>query len=273
MTASFDRVPEEPRSGVSMAVLGLWRRELVTFFRQPTRVASAVASPLVFWLVIGTGMDASFRVPGMADGGDYRAYFFPGIVVLLVLFSSVFSTITVIEDRRSGFLQGVLVAPVSRSVIVAGKVGGGAILAWLQGLVILLAAPLAGVGTSPAGLAGASGVLALLAVALTALGFSFAWVVESTQGFHGVMNLLLVPMWLLSGAFFPLAGAPVWLEALARIDPLTYGMSAFRRLLQPGVGGTADLFASIAVPLAVTVLFTLAMLGAAVTVANRERRR
>lgn len=256
-----------------LAILGLWRRELVTFFRQPTRVASAVASPLVFWLVIGTGMDASFRVPGTADGGDYRSYFFPGIVVLLVLFSSVFSTITVIEDRRSGFLQGVLVAPVPRSVIVAGKVGGGAILAWLQGVVILLAAPLAGVETSPSAVAAAAAVLALLAVALTALGFSFAWVVESTQGFHGVMNLLLVPMWLLSGAFFPLAGAPLWLEALARIDPLTYGMSAFRRLLQPQVGGTADLFASTVVPLAVTVVFTVVSVGVAVGVASRENRR
>ncbi|MEE8137253.1 MAG: ABC transporter permease [Thermoanaerobaculia bacterium] len=214
-----------------LAAYTLWRRELVRFFRQPSRIFSAAASPLLFWLLIGTGLSSSFRLPGGPADVDYFEYFFPGTVVLLVLFAAIFSTISVIEDRHQGFLQAVLVAPVGRGSLVAGKVLGGATLAWLQGSLYLVLAPLAGIALSLTSLLEALGVLALLAVALTALGFAFAWRVDSTQGFHAVMNLLLVPMWLLSGAFFPLAGAPAWLEWVMRLNPLTYGMAALRRVL------------------------------------------
>lgn len=205
----------------------LWRRELVRFFRQPSRVAGAVGSPLLFWLFIGSGLSGSFRLPG-AEGIDYLEYFFPGTVTLVVLFAAIFSTISIIEDRREGFLQGVLAAPVPRAAIVAGKVLGGATLAWLQGAAFLLLAPLAGLRLSLSSLLAAAGVLALLAVALTAIGFACAWSVDSVQGFHAIMNLLLVPLWLLSGAVFPLTGAPAWLSVLMRIDPLTYGVAALR---------------------------------------------
>src|SRR5215210_1517315 len=124
--------------------------------------------------------------------------------------------------------QGVLAAPVPRAAIAAGKVLGGATLAWLQGAAFLLLAPLAGLRLHAPALLEAAGVLALLAVALTAIGFAFAWSVDSVQGFHAVMNLILVPLWLLSGAVFPLTGAPAWLAALMRIDPLTYGVAALR---------------------------------------------
>jgi daunorubicin resistance ABC transporter membrane protein len=205
----------------------LWRRELVRFFRQPSRVAGAAGSPLLFWLFIGSGLSGSFRLPG-AEGLGYLEYFFPGTVTLVVLFAAIFSTISIIEDRREGFLQGVLAAPVPRAAIVAGKVLGGATLAWLQGAAFLLLAPLAGLRLSLAAWLEAAGVLALLAVALTAIGFACAWSVDSVQGFHAIMNLLLVPLWLLSGAVFPLTGAPAWLAALMRIDPLTYGVAALR---------------------------------------------
>jgi ABC-2 type transport system permease protein len=211
----------------------LWWRELVRFARQPSRILSAVASPLVFWLLIGTGLSASFRLPGSDADVSYLEYFFPGTVALLVLFASIFSTISVIEDRHEGFLQGVLVAPVTPSTVVLGKVLGGATLAWLQGSLFLLLAPAAGIPLGAASLAAASGTLALLSLALTAVGFGFAWKVDSTQGFHGVMNLLLVPMWLLSGAFFPLTGAPAWLEWVMRVNPMTYGVASLRRTLYP----------------------------------------
>ena len=161
----------------------LWRRELVRFFRQPSRVAGAAGSPLLFWLFIGSGLSGSFRLPGAA-GIDYLEYFFPGTVALVVLFAAIFSTISIIEDRREGFLQGVLAAPVPRAAIVAGKVLGGATLAWLQGAAFLLLAPLAGLRLSAVSLLEAAGVLALLAVALTAIGFACAWSVDSVQGFH-----------------------------------------------------------------------------------------
>ena len=208
-------------------VWSLWRRELVRFFRQPSRIAGAVGSPLLFWLFIGSGLSGSFRLPG-AEGLDYLEYFFPGTVTLVVLFAAIFSTISIIEDRREGFLQGVLAAPVPRAAIAAGKVLGGATLAWLQGAAFLLLAPAAGLRLSAPSLLAAAGVLALLAVALTAIGFACAWSVDSVQGFHAIMNLLLVPLWLLSGAVFPLTGAPAWLAALMRVDPLTYGVAALR---------------------------------------------
>ncbi|HSN87139.1 MAG TPA: ABC transporter permease [Thermoanaerobaculia bacterium] len=214
-----------------LPVYTLWRREIVRFFRQPSRVVGAAGSPLVFWLLIGSGLSGSFRLPGGPADLNYLEYFFPGTVVLVLLFAAIFSTISLIEDRHEGFLQGVLVAPVSRVSIVAGKVLGGATLAWLQGMAFLALAPLSGIRLTVASGLAAAAVLAVLAVSMTAIGFAFAWVLDSVQGFHAVMNLVLIPMWLLSGAFFPLSGAPVWLSALMRADPLTYGVAALRWVL------------------------------------------
>jgi ABC-2 type transport system permease protein len=211
-----------------LAAFTLWRRELTRFCRQPSRIAGAAGTPLLFWLLLGSGLSGSFRLPGGPAGLDYLEYFFPGTVVLVLLFAAIFSNISVIEDRNQGFLQGVLVAPVPRSALVAGKVLGGATLAWLQGVVFLALAPASGIRlTAPSALA-AAGVLALLALGLTALGFAFAWKLDSVQGFHAVMNVVLFPMWLLSGSFFPLSGAPRWLAALMRLNPLTYGVAALR---------------------------------------------
>jgi ABC-2 type transport system permease protein len=227
---------------VSLAVLTLWRRELVRFFRQPSRIAGAAGSPLLFWILIGSGLSGSFRLPGGPSDMSYLEYFFPGTMVLVLLFAAIFSTISVIEDRNQGFLQGVLVAPVSRAAIAGGKVLGGATIAWLQSLLFLALAPLSGIRLTLASVLTAAGVLAVLGIALTSVGFAFAWRVDSVQGFHAVMNLLLVPMWLLSGAFFPPSGAPPWLAALMRANPLTYGVSALRWALYGPVavasGGT-----------------------------------
>ncbi len=218
---------------VLLPIVSLTRRELVHFLRQPSRVASAAATPLVFWLFFGSGFSGSFRLPGGPPEVDYLEYFFPGTVALLVLFSAIFSTMSVIDDRHAGFLQGVLAAPVPRWAMVAGKVLGGTILGWLQGVVFLALAPLAGIRPDLGGALLAVGVLALLALGMTALGFAFAWQVDSTQGFHGVMNLLLIPMWLLSGSLFPAAGAPAWMRAIMAANPLTYGVAALRRALSP----------------------------------------
>lgn len=243
-----------------LATATLWRRELVRFFRQPSRVAGAAGSPLLFWVLIGSGLSGSFRLPGApsAQGVSYLEYFFPGTLVLVVLFAAIFSTISVIEDRNQGFLQGVLAAPVSRASIVGGKVLGGATLAWLQGAAFLLLAPLSGIRLTWASGLAAAAVLAGLAFSLTAIGFACAWRVDSVQGFHAVMNLLLVPMWLLSGAFFPLTGAPAWLEALMRANPLTYGVAllryAFYGASEPLRGGLPGPGLSLGVILAVAAL-------------------
>lgn len=214
-----------------LAVWSLAGREWVRFLRQPSRIGSAVASPLLFWILIGSGLSSSFHMPGAGRSMSFLEYFYPGTVVLLVLFGAIFSTISVIEDRHEGFLQGVLVAPIGRSSLVAGKVLGGSLQSLLPAAVLLPLAPLIGVPMTWLGGLAAAGILALLSIALTALGFTIAWRVDSTQGFHAVMNLLLWPLWLLSGAVFPVTGAPGWLAILMRIDPMTYGVAAFRRVL------------------------------------------
>ena len=241
------------------AGLALARREIVRFLRQPSRVVGAVAPPIVMWLLVGSGFSGSFR-------GDSFSYFFPGTVVLVVLFAAIFATISVIEDRREGFLQGVLVAPVAPASIAFGKVLGGSALGLIQGLPLLALVPVAGFSARAGGLAGATAVLVLLAFALTSLGFTIAWSLESTQGFHAVMNLFLIPMWLLSGSFFPVEGAPAWLRAAMAVNPLTYGVAALRRAL----GGGTDSLPTLGVALAVTAVFAAAMFAVATEVVARR---
>ena len=253
----------------ALAVYSLWWRELIRFLRQPSRLAGAFAMPLIFWFLIGTGLSSSFRLPGSPESVDYLEYFFPGTVVLLVLFGAIFSTFSVIDDRNAGFLQGVMVAPISRFAIVLGKVLGGATLAWLQGVLVLLLAPLAGIALTPMSVLAAAGVLALLAVAMTSLGFAFAWKIDSTQGYHAVMNVVLLPMWFLSGAFFPVAGAPVWLEWIMRLNPLSYGTVAFRTVLYPGSGPMGEGLPSLGFSLTVLGFWCLLCLVADLWVVKR----
>lgn len=238
-----------------LAVGTLWQREVVRFYRQPSRVIGAVAPPILFWLLIGSGLGASFRAPGAGAGVSYLAYFFPGIVILILLFTAIFSEISIIEDRREGFLQAVLVSPVPRSSVVLGKVLGGTTLALLQAALLLALAPLAGIRLpSGQGAALAAAVLFLLAFGLTALSAAIAWRLDSTQGFHAIMNLFLIPMWLLAGTLFPVAGTPGWLGALMRVNPLTYGVAALRRGMTPDATGLPEAGLSLAVTAACAAL-------------------
>jgi len=206
----------------------LWRREMVRFIRQRSRVVGALGTPVLFWAVIGSGLGRSFRVPGFDATVNYLEYSFPGTLVLIVLFTSVFSMISIIEDRREGFLQSVLVAPVPRSTLVMGKVLGCTSLAVGQSLLFLLASPLAGIPLSLSAFAYALAVLILIGLGLSGLGFLLAWPMDSTQGFHAIMNLFLIPMWLLSGAFFPGGGAMLIVRWCMVLNPLTYAVGALR---------------------------------------------
>ena len=251
------------------SVAALWWREIIRFVRQRSRLVGAFAQPLVFWVLLGGGFSASFRPPGTpADMGALQ-YFYPGIIGLVLLFTAIFATISTVEDRRAGFLQGVLVAPVPRTAIVLGQALGGAPLAVLQGLLFLALAPLAGVPLDAARVAAVTGVMALLAFALVNLGLFIAWRMESTQGFHAIMNLLLIPLWLLSGAFFPAAGAPRVLGWLMRVDPLTYGMAALRRCLYLGDAAAAAGLPGLGLSLAVLGVFALATLAGTTALARR----
>ena len=245
-------------------------REVVRFLRERTRVFGALAQPLLFWVLFGAGLRASFRLPLGSAPAAYTEYLFPGTVVLIVLFTAIFSTISLIEDRREGFLQGVLVAPIPRSSLVLGKILGGTALALAQGLLVLACGPLVGIPLTPGIFLLSMGVLTLLAFALTALSFCIAWRMESTQGFHAVMTVFLMPLWLLSGAFFPAAGAPGWLRFLMACNPLTYGLAAFRRALYPHGDAILGGIPTVGPSVGVTLLFAAATFAAALTLAQRR---
>ncbi|MDP9175000.1 MAG: ABC transporter permease [Planctomycetota bacterium] len=215
-----------------LPALSLCHRELIRFVRQRSRIIGALATPIVFWVLIGAGMGRSFRsdAPG---GGNFMEYFFPGTLIMILLFTAIFSTISIIEDRKEGFLQSVLVAPVSRMSIVLGKVLGGTLLATGQGLIFLLLAPLIGVKFNIGSFFAALGMMLIVSFALTGLGFCIAWRMNSTQGFHTIMNLFLMPMWFLSGSLFPADGARGAMRWIMGLDPLSYGVSGLRRALYP----------------------------------------
>ncbi len=252
-----------------LPAITLWRREVVRFLRQPNRVVGAIGTPLLFWILLGSGVGRSFR-PSTGDS-HYLPYLFPGMVVLILLFTAIFSTISIIEDRKEGFLQSVLVAPVPRSVVVLGKILGGAFLAFIQAVIFLALAPTVGVHFTAATLLGALGMLAVLGIALTGLGFVIAWRMQSIQGFHAIMNFLMIPMWLLSGALFPPAGASVWMRWLIRINPLTYGVTSLRRILFPGDPGLAGL-PGLAPAVVVSLAFAAVFYAAASWVARGTTR-
>jgi ABC-2 type transport system permease protein len=255
-------------AGLMLPAFTLWLREIVRFYRQPTRVVGVLASPLVFWLVIGSGFGTSFRSGGGPGQQHYLDYFYPGALIMIVLFTSIFTMMSVIEDRKEGFLLSVLVAPVPRSAIVLGKVLGGTTLAAAQGMIFLIFAPFAGVHLDPLQVLLVAVVVFLVSFALTALGFAIAWPMDSSQAFHGIVNLFLIPLWLVSGALFPIGGASGWIRVIMRLNPLTYGVEALRGLLYPGMETTFPLSSSIATLL----LFSLVMFGLAFLMANRRTK-
>jgi ABC-2 type transport system permease protein len=207
-----------------LTVYTLWQRELVRFYRVPSRWFGAVGTALLFWAVLGTGIGGGV--------GNYRAYFFPGTIVMSMMFSCIFATASIIEDRQAGFLQSVMVAPVSRAAIVMGKILGGATLATFQGLLILIFAATVGATFELWAFLGLLASLFLISFVVTAMGFWLAWTIESSPGFHAIMNMVLLPMWMASGAVFAVSASP-WLRAFMTINPFTYGVAGVRRGLFP----------------------------------------
>lgn len=255
-------------------------REVVRFLRQRSRVIGAVGQPVIFWILFGAGLSGSFQFGGETGsaGMSFQEYFLPGVAVLIVLFTSIFSSISVIQDRNEGFLQGVLASPAPRSSIVLGKVLGGTALALFQALLFVLVAPLLRfVGLAPAmnlslgplTVLGAVLFLALVAVGLCGLGYLFAWKINSVQGYHGVMSVVLLPMWLLSGAFFPATGS-VWMRWIIACNPLTYGVAGLRRVLGAGSAGS-ELLPPLWLCLAVTAGFAAVTLALDIWITRKEQ--
>jgi ABC-2 type transport system permease protein len=257
------------RPGLFIPSFSLWQREIVRFYRQRARVVGVIASPLLFWVAFGAGFSRSFSSGNSGASGHAFGYFFPGSIVMIVLFTAIFSMMSLIQDRNEGFLLTVIASPVSRGAIVLGKVLGGATLAAIQGLIFLCFSPLAGVHPSFAGLLLAAAVVMLISFEITALGFTIAWPMDSTQAFHAIVNLILLPLWLLSGALFPADKASGWLRAIMLANPLTYGVDALRNSLDPA----AHTDHSLAINLAVTLGFCLVTFATSWAVVNRRTRK
>ena len=256
-------------SQTALQIFTLWHREVVRFFRQRSRMLGALLQPLVFWLFLGAGLNASFRPPKMGPHMSYVEYFYPGVVILLLLFTAIFAPSSTVQDRKEGFLQGVLVAPISRLAVVIGQSLGGTTLAVAQAMVFLILSPLAGIHLSLRAVFCSMLVMILISFALTNLGLAVAWRIESTQGFHVIMNSILIPIWLLSGAFFPSTGAPTWLRWTMALNPLTYAMAALRETLYPATAQVISGLPSFGLSTAVTIAFGALTLWLVNRVASR----
>ena len=216
------------------------QRELIRFWRNKTRMVGGLVQPLLFLLVFGYGLGA---LVGSTGGLDYKKFIFPGSLAMSVVTTSIFGAVSIVWDREFGFLREMLVAPVSRASILLGKTLGGATVATLQGVVMLLFAPVVGLQLTALLVAQVLLVSFLLAFALTSFGVFIASRMKKMEAFQAVMQFLLFPMIFLSGAQFPLTGLPAWLSVVTRLDPLTYGVDPLRRIILGAQGVTPEAIA------------------------------
>lgn len=269
----------ERRVDPTAVALVLARREWLRFRRQPARVMAALGTALLLWLVVGGGLGGSMQTiaGGLSGGSDreipYSLYLVPGVMTVVAMFAAIFSNIAVIEDRREGFLQGVLVAPVPRWSIAAGIVVGGSTVAAAQAALLLPLAWIAGAPIDPLRAALAVTGVLLAAIALQSLGLAFAWRCRDAGSFHAVMNLLFMPLWLLSDAFSPIKGAAEPLATIIRWNPLSWCGTVVREALV-GAGDAATSGAAWTIPwlaLLGACLFAGAAFAAAVVALERRR--
>jgi daunorubicin resistance ABC transporter membrane protein len=230
-------VPEKGLRQDLRAVSVVWRRELIKFRNDRLRAVTLLVQPVLFLFVLGTGLSSLAR-RGMPPGVDFRTFIFPGVLAMSVLFTANVSAVSIVWDREFGFLREMLVAPVSRAAIVFGKCLGGATVATLQGIVILVLAGLASVPYDPVLFLTLIGELLLLSFTLTAFGVMMAVRVRQVQAFMALNQMLVMPLYFLSGALYPLNGLPAWLTVLTRFDPLTYIVDPMRHTVFSHLGIT-----------------------------------
>jgi len=243
----------------------IWLRDVKRFWRDKVRIIGAMAQPTLFLFIIGTGLGRAFLRGGRQYlGTEYIKFIYPGIIGMTILFTSVFSAISIIWDREFGFLKEVLVAPISRSSVALGKAFGGSSVAMFQGTIMLIYAPLVGVELTWLMVAKLWLLMFLISFSLTSMGIVIAARMKSMEGFQMIMNFLLMPIFFLSGAIFPLKNLPAWLDYLVRIDPLAYGIDTLRGVI---IGIWQYPFAE---SLLVIIVFGLAMIFLAVFEFNRQ---
>ena len=220
-------VPEHSLRSDLRAVSIVWQRELIRFRRDRLRAVTSLIQPLLFLLVLGTGL-SSLAKGSMPPGVSFKSFIYPGVLAMSVMFTAIFSAASIVWDREFGFLREMLVAPVSRSAIVIGKCLGGATIATFQGIIMLALAGLADVPYNPVLMLTLTLELLLLAFTLTAFGVMMAARITQFQAFMALTQMLVMPLFFLSGALYPLTGLPAWLSFLTRIDPLTYVVGPMR---------------------------------------------
>lgn len=245
-------------------IKALWWRDMLRLVREPLRWVGVVIHPLLVWIFIGYGIDSSFGANFGSAQQNYLHYFFPGIMVMSILFTTIYATMSIIEDRSMGFLQSVLVAPGSRGALVLGKIMGVTSIGLIQSLIFLILAPWAGYSYGDISWIGVVIILAISLLGLTAMNFSFAWIINSTQGYHAVMSVLLIPLWMLSGAIFPTG--PIWLKAVMALNPMSYVVKGLRSTLL-GTCSWNDTY----LPLLLLLIFFLTAFYIAVKVCSKNK--
>jgi ABC-2 type transport system permease protein len=222
-------VPEHSIVSELRAIRIVWRRDLIRFINDRIRIAASLVQPLLFLFVMGSGLQ---RISSAGTHGvNLKTFIYPGILCIAVMFTAMFSAASIVWDREFGFMREMMVAPVRRSSIVIGKCLGGATVACTQGVIMILLGPLVHVPYNVLLILGIFGLQLLLAFAITAFGMMIAVRIKQMQAFFGVMQMVVMPMFFISGALFPASGLPRWLEILNRIDPLTYAVDPMRRLV------------------------------------------
>ena len=277
------RRPVDTRGATLRAIYMIWWRDLLRFWRDRVRVLGALVQPLLFLLILGTGLSSALRGAGggFRAGLDYQTFMYPGIIGMAVLFSSIFSGMSIIWDREFGFLKEVLVAPIDRSAVAIGKTLGGATQATFQGVILLILSPFVGVHLNALAVVELIGLVFCVAFALSAVGVAIASRMRSMMGFQFVLNFLVQPCFFLSGALFPVTGLPGWMTALTRIDPLAYGVDPIRRVVLGTSGvpsGVLDKLAltlgsqPVSIGLEVAVMLAFGLVVTSVAVFNFRRQ-
>jgi len=222
-------VPARSSRSELRAIKIVWRRELTRFMNDRLRIVTALVQPFLFLFVLGGGLQQ--LASAGTHGVDLKTFLYPGILCMAVMFTAMSSAASIVWDREFGFLREMMVAPVRRSSIVIGKCMGGATVAGLQGVIVLLIAGLVHVPYNLGLIFGVLGLQLLLAFAITAFGLSIAIRVKQMQSFMGIVQMIVMPMFFVSGAMFPASGLPLWLSVLNRLDPVAYAVDPMRRLV------------------------------------------
>src|SRR5437764_8987153 len=279
-------IPVDTRAASLRAIYIIWYRDILRYWRDRWRLVASLAQPLLFLIVFGSGLSSSLgsgTLFGARGGLSYIQFMYPGIIGMSILFTAIFGAMSIVWDREFGFLKEVLVAPIDRWAVAVGKALGGTTQAMIQGLILLVLAPFVGVKLSVLTVLAIIPLAAVLAFGLASFGVMLASMMKSLQGFQVVMNFLMMPMFFLSGALFPLQGLPNWMTWLTRIDPASYGIDPLRRVVLSDSGLSKSVIDGLAltigghvlpIPLEVGIMlaFGIVLPGVAVRMFQRRER-